>query len=107
MAANFYAITWADVFISLIFILFCIALLKYWRIGLEKTLLVGTLRTFIQLAAMGYLLNYIFGQNNWIFMVSLLLLMILVAGFEGGRRQKEYEQCRRSHSGLPPYAVLV
>jgi len=88
-SAEFYLITWTDVFASLVFIAVCIVLLRWRRVGLEKTLLIGTLRTFVQLGAMGFLLNYIFELNNWPFMVLLLLLMILIAAWEGVRRQKE------------------
>ncbi|MFQ6613164.1 MAG: iron export ABC transporter permease subunit FetB [Fidelibacterota bacterium] len=86
---GFYLITWTDVLASLVFIVVCVVLIRWRRVGLEKTLLVGTLRTFIQLSAMGFLLNYIFELNNWPFMVLLLLLMIVIAAGEGVRRQKE------------------
>jgi len=88
-ANDFYLITWTDVLASLVLIMVCIVLLRWRKVGLEKTLLVGTFRTFIQLGAMGFLLNYIFELNNWPFMVLLLLLMILIASWEGVRRQKD------------------
>lgn len=89
METSFYIITWSDVMASLIFIVLCVVLVRWWKVGLEKVLLIGTLRTFVQLSAMGFLLNKIFSQNSWPFMVVLLLLMILVAGWEGARRQKD------------------
>ncbi len=89
METSFYVITWSDVLASLVFIVLCVVLIRWWKVGLEKTLLVGTLRTFIQLSAMGFLLNKIFSQDSWPFMVVLLMLMILVAGWEGARRQKD------------------
>jgi putative ABC transport system permease protein len=76
-----------------------IVLIRWWKIGLEKTLLIGTLRTFVQLTLMGYVLTYFFGQHHWTFMVGLILLMIIIAGFEGSRRQKNYK--------IPHYFLIL
>ena len=91
MTQTFYAITWLDVLISLIFVVIAIILIKWWKIGLEKDLIVGTLRTFLQLAAMGYILTYFFQQRHWTFMVGLISLMIIIACYEGYRRLKKYK----------------
>lgn len=88
MKPDFYVVQWSDVLISLVFIAFSLFLIKRWRLDLEKTLLLGTLRTFIQLTLMGYVLTWFFRKDHWAFMVGLLLLMILLASFEGTRRQK-------------------
>jgi putative ABC transport system permease protein len=90
MTQTFYVITWTDVLISLIFVGIAIFLIRWWKIGLEKTLLIGTFRTFIQLTAMGYILTYFFQQHHWSFMVGLVSLMIIVASYEGYRRLKKY-----------------
>ncbi len=89
MTQSFYIITWADVLISLILIGISIGLIKWLKIGLENSLIIGTIRTFIQLGFMGYVLTWFFQQQSWVFMVSLIALMILIAGFEGTRRQKD------------------
>ncbi len=88
MKTPLYVITWQDLLLSLSFIALSLVLLKYWRIGLGRTLLLGTFRTFAQLTLMGYLLTFIFQQRTPWFMGGLLLLMIAVAGFEARRRQK-------------------
>lgn len=88
MEAQFYSLTWNDVLVSLILIVLSVILIRWWKIGLEKTLLIGTLRTFLQLSVMGYVLTFFFQQRNWMFMVSLLMVMILIASYEGTRRQK-------------------
>ena len=100
MSASFYALSWTDVFMSLILVLFSIGLLRWWKIGMEKDLLIGTLRTFVQLTIMGYILTYFFGQRHWTFMVGLVALMIVVAGYEGYRRQKDSLQ-------IPHYFWIV
>ncbi len=89
MRPDFYILSWTDLIVSLGFIAFAIALIKYWKLDLEKTLLIATVRTFVQLTAMGYVLTYFFGQEHWLFMLGLLLLMILIASYEGQRRQKQ------------------
>lgn len=89
MRPDFYVLNWSDVLVSLVFIAFSIILIKKWKLGLEKTLLIGTFRTFIQLTAMGYVLTWFFDQQHWAFMLSLLMIMIMIASFEGTRRQKK------------------
>ncbi len=88
MENSFYAITWTDVLVSLFLMVMAIALIRWWKIDLQKTLLVGTLRTFIQLSIMGYVLTWFFNQDNWLFMAGLVSLMILVAAYEGWSRQR-------------------
>lgn len=90
MTQPFYALTWSDVFASMVLIILTIILVRKWQIGLEKSLLIGTVRSFVQLTAMGYILTFFFKQHHWAFMVGLVSLMILIASFEGYRRQKEH-----------------
>ncbi len=89
MRPDFYVLTWNDLLVSLLFIAFSLFLIKKWKLGLENTLLIGTLRTFVQLTLMGYVLTWFFDQQHWAFMLALLLLMILIASYEGTRRQKD------------------
>ncbi|MCF7922819.1 MAG: iron export ABC transporter permease subunit FetB [Candidatus Marinimicrobia bacterium] len=88
MRPEFYVLTWNDLLVSLLFIAFSLFLIKKWKLGLENTLLIGSLRTFVQLTAMGYVLTWFFDQQHWAFMLMLLLIMILIASYEGTRRQK-------------------
>ena len=88
MRPDFYVLSWNDLLVSLLFIAFSLFLIKKWKLGLENTLLIGTLRTFVQLTLMGYVLTYFFDQQHWAFMLMLLLIMIVIASYEGTRRQK-------------------
>lgn len=90
MKPDFYTLTWTDLMISLVFIVFSLFLIKRWRLELEKTLLIGTIRSFAQLTLMGYVLTWFFKQEHWSFMVMLLFIMILIASYEGSRRQKQH-----------------
>jgi len=96
----FYEIAWfPDVVVSLSLILLSLGLLKWFKIGLEKLLLLGTLRTFLQLAFMGYVLTFFFNQQHWSFMVILVLVMTLIASWEGYHRQKEH--------AIPGYFLII
>jgi putative ABC transport system permease protein len=90
MKPELYLLTWSDLLVSLVFIALCIVIVRWWKLGLEKTLLIGTLRTFAQLTIMGYALTFIFNQRHWGFMTALLILMLIVASFEARRRQKTH-----------------
>ena len=89
MRPDFYTLTWSDLVVSLSFIAISIVLIRKWRLDLEKTLLMGTFRTFIQLTLMGYILTWFFKQEHWAFMLALLIIMILIASYEGWRRQRQ------------------
>lgn len=89
MQPDFYTLTWTDLIVSLVFIAFAIFLIKQWKLDLEKTLLIATFRTFVQLTLMGYVLTWFFGREHWLFMLTLLIIMIIIASYEGTRRQKD------------------
>lgn len=56
------------------------------KLGLLKPLLWGTVRAFVQLTLIGYVLNYVFKINSLWVLIPLLLLMSLVASREATRR---------------------
>lgn len=62
---------------------------SYWqKLKLEKEILIGVVRAVIQLIAVGYVLDYIFGFNNMIFTTLLLLFMIFNASYNAAKRGK-------------------
>jgi len=89
MANEYYQLSWWDLLISLVFILMTIGMIRFWRLNLGGSLVIGTIRSFAQLTFMGYALTFIFNQQHWAFMTGLLLLMILVASYEAYRRQQK------------------
>lgn len=60
--------------VCLVFILLAGATSMAYRLGLEKDLLIGTVRTFVQLYLMGYVLKFVFAVN-----VGWLVLLIFAA----------------------------
>jgi len=53
---------------------------------LERDLLIGTIRTFVQLFALGYLLNIIFALDRVGWVLALFLCMIFFAAWTLGCR---------------------
>lgn len=51
------------------------------RLGLERDLLWGTLRTVAQLVLMGFVLIYVFRLDQWYLIVALYIVMILFAAW--------------------------
>lgn len=49
------------------------------RLGLLKSLLWGTVRTFVQLTLIGYVLNYVFALDSLMVVLVLVLLMCFIA----------------------------
>lgn len=63
------------------------ALISRWqRADLEKDLAVAAARSFVQLIAIGYLLELIFNQDNPLWTAALLSIMIVIAARTSGRR---------------------
>ncbi|MHA1159137.1 MAG: ABC transporter permease, partial [Alphaproteobacteria bacterium] len=57
------------------------------RLGLERMLLVATIRMVVQLAAVGLVLTFIFSQTSPLWTLALGLLMVAFAGREVMARQ--------------------
>lgn len=56
------------------------------KLGLEKDLIVGSIRATIQLFAVGMILKYVFAVNNFFFTSAILLLMVYNASSVAGKR---------------------
>jgi putative ABC transport system permease protein len=62
--------------LTLIFVLIPLILSKTLRLGLEKDTLIATVRSIIQLFAVGYVLQFIFESENIIYIFLMVALMI-------------------------------
>jgi len=72
------------------------ALISRWqRADLEKDLALATAQSFIQLIAIGYVLELIFDQDNPLWTTFLLLIMIVIAGRTSGQRGKQTPHATR------------
>lgn len=75
MSAVYYTIEWPQLALSALFLLVAALLSLRYRLGMQKDLLVGALRCFVQLLAMGYLLEIIFGMQSALVVVLVFLIM--------------------------------
>ncbi len=65
-----------------------IAIIEIRRLGVGKELLIGTFRTFVQLMAVGYVIQFVFDLERLQYQVLLLLAMVVVASFTARGRAK-------------------
>lgn len=64
-------------------LIFANGIISLWyRLGLEKSLLINTTRMLIQLSLIGFVLKFIFEQTSVLWTVAMALIMVLVAGHE-------------------------
>ncbi|MES7204605.1 ABC transporter permease, partial [Cutibacterium acnes] len=64
---------------TLIFVLIPLILSRTLKLGLEKDTVIATVRSVIQLLAVGYLLTFVFDSNNMIYILLMITLMIAAA----------------------------
>lgn len=65
--------------ITLIFVAIPLLLSKTLRLGLEKDTVIATIRSIVQLLAVGYILKFVFDSENILYIVLMVTLMILAA----------------------------
>jgi putative ABC transport system permease protein len=78
--------TLTALFSTLSFVAIALLLSLWQRLGLERDLVVGTIRAAIQLIAVGYILHVVFNLRDWPFLVLMILLMTLVASNNAAKR---------------------
>ena len=66
-----------------------VALSLYERLDLEKDVGIAVVRSFVQLAAMGYAIDYVFGLESLLAVGLLLAGMVLFAGWTSARRAED------------------
>jgi putative ABC transport system permease protein len=81
--------TLASGLLALSLVAVAVALSLSQRLGLEKDLGIAVVRSFVQLAAIGYVINFIFGLEGIGYVVLLLAVMVGFAGWTSSRRSSE------------------
>ncbi|KEA62074.1 YbbM seven transmembrane helix protein [Marinobacterium lacunae] len=76
---NVIDIGWWQLSLSLVFILLAAVASIIYRLGMERDLLVGTVRTFAQLALVGYVLQFVFDIEHPALILLLYLWMLFWA----------------------------
>lgn len=65
--------------LTLIFVLIPLILSKTFKLGLEKDTVVATVRSIIQLLAVGYVLKFVFDSSSLIYVFLMVTLMVVAA----------------------------
>ncbi len=59
--------TYTSLSLTLIFVCIPLLLSKTLKLGLEKDTLIATLRSIVQLLAVGYILKFVFDANSYVY----------------------------------------
>ena len=61
------------------------------RLRMERSLLLASVRTTVQLLLVGFVLQWVFAIDRWYVVVAMLLMMTLVAGYTAaGRNERRF-----------------
>ena len=60
------------------------------KMGLTRSLVVASLRMIVQLVLIGYILKWLFAQDNPLLILTMALIMTAIAGFSAVERTKRY-----------------
>jgi putative ABC transport system permease protein len=82
-------ISWWNVAITTVLVMAAGICSVYLKLRLERDILVGTIRTFIQLFLLGYILKFVFSVNSLIFILILFFFMTYNAASIISGRVKE------------------
>lgn len=73
--------TFVQVALALVLVVIAIIVSRYWKLGLTKDMSVGTVRSFIQLVAVGYALEFIFDLDTWWMITATILIMMTIGAY--------------------------
>lgn len=59
--------TYTSLSLTLVFVLIPLVLSKTLKLGIERDTIIATVRSVIQLLAVGYILKFVFDSNNIIY----------------------------------------
>ena len=76
---NFIELDTFDLALCLGIIGIAIAVSLWQKLGLEKQLAYGAIRSLLQLIAIGYILDIVFAIDNWLAVIAILGVMITIA----------------------------
>ncbi|MFJ7732790.1 ABC transporter permease [Lysinibacillus sp. NPDC097231] len=80
--------TYTALSITLIFVVIPLLLSKTLKLGLEKDTIIATIRSIIQLLAVGYILKFVFDAQSYIYIFLMVALMIVTATLNARKKGK-------------------
>ncbi|MFJ8237832.1 ABC transporter permease [Ureibacillus sp. NPDC094379] len=81
--------TYTILALTLIFVLIPLVLSKTLRLGLERDTIIATVRSIIQLLAVGYVLKFVFSSESLLYIFLMIILMIVAATLNARKKGKE------------------
>jgi len=88
--------SWTGVAASLVLVLVAAGIARRGRLGVERDLLVASVRAFVQLVAVGAILSFLFLHAGVLGALLWMTAMVLVGGYEASRRAKGLPRALRS-----------
>jgi putative ABC transport system permease protein len=80
-------LSYPDLLGVVMLVLLAVWLCLRYRVGIAVGLLIGLLRSFLQLLAVGYILVALFASlNRPLWVIAAVMVMVLTASMDGGRR---------------------
>lgn len=93
------SIGYPNLAVAIGFVVLAVVLARVERLGLEKALIIGSIRACVQLMAMGFVLGLVFEMDRWYYVVCVVVLMVLVGS------RSAYQRVERKLPGLQPVMV--
>jgi putative ABC transport system permease protein len=81
-------VTLTDVALSVLLVVAAMVLSRWRRVGLEADMGVATVRSFVQLVAVGYVLDYVFKGHGWLTLGALAVMIVTAALTSGARARR-------------------
>ena len=81
------ALSWSDILLAALPLAALAAVFAWQRLGLSRTMLIGAVRTLVQLALVGAVLKGVFQNAHPVWTVSFSLVMLAAGTWEVSRRQ--------------------
>jgi len=73
---------------SFILVLIPLIISYKYKIGIEKELFINSVRAFLQLTALGFILGFVFKIENPLFYIPIVLLMLLYSAYIAKKRSE-------------------
>jgi putative ABC transport system permease protein len=81
------ALSWGDILLAAVPLAALAALFAWQRLGLSRTLMIGAVRTFVQLALVGAVLKGVFQNAHPLWTFCFSMVMLAAGAWEVARRQ--------------------
>lgn len=83
------AASWQGAVLSIGLVVIAVVASRFWKIPAEKDIAIGSIRAFVQLIAVGYLLQYIFALASLSLILIVLLIMLFVGAWTASRSSEQ------------------